>query len=78
VTGSPSGIAEIVNAARLPANTQVDGPVPVDANTERLLLRVPRGSGQELAQALKAAAALRSARRSADPVRIALDPIAIV
>jgi primosomal protein N' (replication factor Y) len=78
VTGSPSGIAEIVDAARLPAGTQLDGPVPVDADTERLLLRVPRGSGQELAHALKAAAALRSARRSGDPVRIALDPIAMV
>jgi primosomal protein N' (replication factor Y) len=78
VTGSARGVAEIAGAARWPAGTQVDGPVPVDADTERLLLRVERGAGSDLASALKAAAALRSARRSADPVRIVLDPIALV
>jgi primosomal protein N' (replication factor Y) len=39
-----------------------------------VLIRVPRSDGAALARALKAAAAGRSARRSADPVRIQLDP----
>lgn len=78
VTGAPAAVAELMGAARLPPGAQVDGPVPVDTDTERVLVRVPRSAGTELARALKAAAALRSARRSADPVRIALDPIALV
>jgi primosomal protein N' (replication factor Y) len=52
--------------------------VPLDADIERVLVRVPRRDGTELARALKAAAAGRSARRSADPVRIALDPVEMV
>jgi primosomal protein N' (replication factor Y) len=41
---------------------------------ERLLIRVPRSSGAALAAALKAAAALRSARKAADSVKLVLDP----
>jgi primosomal protein N' (replication factor Y) len=77
VTGSPSGVAEMLAGARLPADPQVDGPVPIDADTERILIRVPRSQGLELAAGLKAAAALRSARRTTDPVRITLDPLVL-
>jgi primosomal protein N' (replication factor Y) len=45
---------------------------------ERVLVRVPRAQGAELARSLKAAAAGRSARRSAEPVRIQLDPSELV
>jgi primosomal protein N' (replication factor Y) len=41
---------------------------------ERLLLRVPRADGGALAEALHAAAAVRSARKAPHPVRIQLDP----
>ncbi|SHG67896.1 replication restart DNA helicase PriA [Jatrophihabitans endophyticus] len=74
LSGTPAAVAELVAAAELPASAQVVGPVPVDADTERVLVRVRRGEGAELARALKTAAAGRSARRGADPVRIALDP----
>jgi primosomal protein N' (replication factor Y) len=42
---------------------------------ERLLLRVARGAGPELATALHAAAGVRSARKAPDPVRIQVDPL---
>ena len=45
-----------------------------DAVDQRLLIRVPRDDGAALAAALHAAAAVRSARKDPDPLRIALDP----
>jgi primosomal protein N' (replication factor Y) len=78
LTGPPAAIAEMLTGAELPEHARVVGPVPLDADTERVLVRVPRRDGAELAKALKAAAAGRSARRSADPVRIALDPVEVV
>jgi primosomal protein N' (replication factor Y) len=74
LTGPPAAIAELIGAAELPAHAQVVGPVPVDRDSERMLIRVPRSAGADLAHRLKEAAAGRSARRSAEPVRIQLDP----
>ena len=74
LTGPPAALAELLSAARLPDGAQVIGPVPVGAAGERVLIRVPRVRGAELARELKTAAAGRSARKSADPVRIQLDP----
>jgi primosomal protein N' (replication factor Y) len=75
LTGSPTALAELLAGAHLPLGAQVVGPVPADRETERILVRVAREHGADLATALKAAAAGRSARRSAEPVRIALDPL---
>jgi primosomal protein N' (replication factor Y) len=74
LTGPAAAVAELLGAATLPEGAQVVGPVPAGAEAERVLIRVPRSDGAALARALKAAAAGRSARRSADPVRIQLDP----
>jgi primosomal protein N' (replication factor Y) len=74
LTGSPAAVAEVLHAVELPAAAQVVGPVPVDKDSERILVRVPRAEGTELSLRLKQAAAGRSARRSAEPVRIQLDP----
>jgi primosomal protein N' (replication factor Y) len=54
----------------------VIGPVLTTDKAQRVLIRVPRQLGGELASSLKAAAAIRSARKAADPVRIVLDPSA--
>jgi primosomal protein N' (replication factor Y) len=78
LTGPPVAVAELLAAAELPAGAQVVGPVPVAGDFERVLVRVPRAAGGELAHQLKTAAAGRSARRSADPVRIELDPQELV
>jgi primosomal protein N' (replication factor Y) (superfamily II helicase) len=74
LTGPAAAVSELISSARLPRDAQVIGPVPMGADGERLLIRVPRERGAELARELKAAAAGRSARRSAEPVRIQLDP----
>ncbi|HET6877222.1 MAG TPA: primosomal protein N' [Jatrophihabitans sp.] len=75
LTGPPAALAELVGAAQLPDGAELIGPVPVDQQTERTLIRVPGQAGTDLARALKAAAAGRSARRTAEPVRIVLDPV---
>ncbi len=92
VRGSAEAVAGLLAASRLPAATQVDGPVPVEddvrrpgpapgakvsgtpAEQVRYVLRVPVADGADLARALHAAAAVRSARRDPGPVRIQIDP----
>jgi primosomal protein N' (replication factor Y) len=88
LTGPPAALADLLAGVHLPASAEIVGPVPVPVagggaasgtdELERLLIRVPRSAGSELAAALKAAAALRSARRAAEPLRIVLDPLELV
>ncbi|GAA1293855.1 primosomal protein N' [Streptomyces sanglieri] len=90
VTGAPEALAAFLAAAELPPEAEVLGPVPVPATGpgrprrpgdapqgepwERVLLRVPPGSGAALAAALKAAQAARMSRGSGEQVRIRVDP----
>jgi primosomal protein N' (replication factor Y) len=71
---APNGEAEKL-AADLPADLGAEaiGPIPVDAHTERLLLRVRRRDGAALAATLAKATAER-ANVKAEPVRIRIDP----
>jgi primosomal protein N' (replication factor Y) len=73
VTGSPAGVAEVAEALTGRDRLDVLGPVPVGDDQERLLLRMPRPDGAELAGLLAHLAATRSARK-AGPMRIELDP----
>lgn len=75
LTGTAAAVADLLDAARLPEGTEVLGPVPVDGEQERMLLRVPRSRGRALADALHAAAAVRTARKASQPVRIQVDPL---
>jgi primosomal protein N' (replication factor Y) len=75
VTGAAAGVAELFEVASLPEGAEIIGPVPAGKDGERVLVRVPRAHGADLAVALKAAAAIRSARKSPDPVRLVLDPL---
>jgi primosomal protein N' (replication factor Y) (superfamily II helicase) len=89
VTGPASAVADFVASAGLPERAEVLGPVPVEAPVpgragpesgppaepqERALIRVPRASGLDLAHALHAAQAQRSARKEGAAVRVQLDP----
>jgi primosomal protein N' (replication factor Y) len=80
LVGAPAGVQDLLASASLPAGAELLGPMPDAAGsrdgapTERILIRVPRRLGGELATTLKQAAAQRSARKSPDPVRIELDP----
>jgi primosomal protein N' (replication factor Y) len=86
LTGTPSDVTELLSLAHLPESAEELGSIPVQSGrngrdrTEageqiRLLLRVPRPAGVALAEALHAAAAIRSSRKSGGGVRVALDPL---
>jgi primosomal protein N' (replication factor Y) len=83
VEGRPAAVAEVL--AGLPEAVEVLGPIELDPAPgeapdevrERALLRVPRQQGKELAAALAAAQAVRTARKAPDPVRVRLDPVEI-
>ncbi|MEU5157225.1 primosome assembly protein PriA [Glycomyces sp. NPDC021274] len=70
----PNGEAEKI-AADLPSDlgAEVIGPIPVDEQTERLLLRVRRRDGAALASVLAKATAERSSAK-AEQVRVQIDP----
>lgn len=74
ITGVPAAVADVVAAARLPMSAQLLGPVPVDPDQERMLVRVPRADGAALARSLHEAQGVRSARKAPDAVRVQLDP----
>ncbi|MEV6344617.1 primosomal protein N' [Actinoplanes sp. NPDC051851] len=80
VTGQPEAVADLLALARLPEETEILGPVPVDERDgagpaqERMLLRVGRGRAAALAHALHEAAGVRSAKKAALSVRIQVDP----
>jgi len=74
VTGSTDAVAELLAEAHLPPGHERLGPVPAGPDTERMLLRVPRGEAAALARALHEAVAVRTARKAAHPVRVQVDP----
>ncbi|MFE9839628.1 primosomal protein N' [Streptomyces sp. NPDC005551] len=93
VSGTAEGLAGFLAGVRLPGDAEVLGPVPVPftqagrprrvggpppgEHWERVLIRVPPGSGAALATALKTAQAARMARGGSEPVRIRIDPLDI-
>jgi primosomal protein N' (replication factor Y) len=90
VSGTAEALAGFLAAAELPGDAEVLGPVPLPVTeagrtrragapppaepAERVLVRVPPGSGAALAAALKSAQAARMARGGSEPVRIRIDP----
>lgn len=82
LTGDAEAVKELLTLVELPPAAEVLGPVPVMSRTgeeagERMLVRVPRRDAAALSTSLHAAAAIRSARKSAGSVRIELDPAVI-
>jgi primosomal protein N' (replication factor Y) (superfamily II helicase) len=75
LTGPPDAVAELVAAVELPPAAELLGPVDAGDGQERLLVRTSRAAGAALAAALKAGAAVRSARKATGPVRIQVDPL---
>ncbi|HST80124.1 MAG TPA: primosomal protein N' [Kineosporiaceae bacterium] len=83
LTGTAAAVSSMLGLARLPEGTQTLGPIEVaarpgapssDPPAVQMLLRAPRSRAAELAVALHAAAAVRSARRDVGAVRIWVDP----
>ena len=81
ISGEPAAISDFLLSAGLPASAEVLGPVPApagaDDNSERVLIRVDRSQGLELAHVLHAAQARRAARKEV-AVRVQLDPGEVV
>jgi primosomal protein N' (replication factor Y) len=69
----------------MPATASVLGPVPVPPPPRavdpeprvRALVTAPRREGAELAAALHAASAVRSARKDGAPVTVRIDPVVL-
>jgi primosomal protein N' (replication factor Y) len=82
LTGDPAALRRFVERAALPEVADVLGPVPArptasSPGAERLLVRVPRSQGRELAGALRAAAGVHSAHKEPGSVRVQVDPLEI-
>ncbi|WP_460696781.1 primosomal protein N' [Nocardia thraciensis] len=90
IDGTTDSIAELLGEAKLPADIEVLGPVPLPpgvrkpfssgdspAEVERMILRADRRSGAALSRALTAAQAVRSTHRSDAPLRVQIDPVDI-
>lgn len=89
IDGTTAAVEALLDTAQLPAAAEPLGPVelPVgarrppgldaDAEVSRMLVRVPRDGGLELAAALRRATAVLSARKDQQPCRIQIDPVHI-
>jgi primosomal protein N' (replication factor Y) len=78
LTGTPQSIRELVDAAGLPEDAEVLGPVELDDGQERALVRVDRARGVALSRLLKAAQATRSTRKTTEVVRVRVDPLELI
>jgi primosomal protein N' (replication factor Y) len=83
LTGPAPAVSAMVELTRLPEGTQILGPIEVvpkagapagETALVQILLRAPHDRLAELAAALHAAAAVRSARREPGAVRIQVNP----
>lgn len=80
--GEPEPLRELVTALDLPTSAQLLGPVglgegPDEAGLLRVTVRSPLTAGRVTVAAVKAATAIRSARKDAGSVRVRVDPVAI-
>jgi primosomal protein N' (replication factor Y) len=78
LTGPGAAVREMLADADLPAGAQVLGPVPIEGGLERAMIRASRHRGAALAQALKGASSVRSARKAIDVVRVNVDPLDLI
>ena len=76
--GENSALAEFLSFAELPEGVEVLGPIelPREESSSRILLRIPPRLGGVATKSVKAAQAVRSARKSAGIVRVQVDPVA--
>lgn len=89
VDGSTAAVEALLQTAQLPDIAESLGPVELppgarrppglepDVEVSRMLVRVPRAAGLELAAALRRATAVLSARKDQQPCRIQIDPLHI-
>jgi primosomal protein N' (replication factor Y) len=80
LTGPTEAVADLVARVRQlvdpQAGLEVLGPVALDDETSRAVVRTPRSSGVSLARALKEGQAARSTKKLLGSVRVQVDPAA--
>lgn len=78
LTGPADAVADLITRLRplLPttAGLEVLGPVDVDDETVRAVVRTPRAAGTALARSLKEAQSARTTKKNPGSVRIQVDP----
>ena len=78
ITGSGEAVADLLARLRQmtdpQAGLEILGPVPIDDETVRAVVRTPRAAGSTLARTLKDAQSARSAKKLPGPTRIQVDP----
>ncbi|MED5815450.1 primosomal protein N' [Mycolicibacterium sp. 050232] len=89
IDGTTEAVVALLDTAQLPDIAETLGPVELplgarrppgldaDVEVSRMLVRVPRDGGPELAAALRRATAVLSARKDQQPCRIQIDPLHI-
>nr|WP_179969683.1 primosomal protein N' [Mycolicibacterium madagascariense] len=89
VDGPRAAVTALLETAHLPAGADVLGPVELppgarrppglerESEVSRMLVRVPRDTGLELASSLRRATGVFSARHDQPPVRVQIDPLHI-
>ena len=74
LTGTREALTSARDSGVWPAGAHVLGPLPVDADHERVLVTTDGDEGEALARAAKAVRARSGARREAEPVHVRMDP----
>ncbi|MBP6995800.1 MAG: primosomal protein N' [Phycicoccus sp.] len=74
LTGTREALTSARDSGVWPAGAHVLGPLPVDADHERVLVTTDGDEGEALARAAKAVRARSVARREAEPVHVRMDP----
>jgi len=89
IDGAAEAVTALLDEARLPDEADLLGPVdlppgvrrpagtPADVPVTRMLVRVPREQGLELASSLRRGVGVLSARQTHEPVRVQIDPLHI-
>ena len=77
VEGEAAAVRDLLGVLRLPESAQVLGPADIDPDLVRAVIRTPPRDGAGLAQALKDAVSVRSARKAGGALRVRVDPAAV-
>src|SRR6202012_5331836 len=89
VDGAAPAVTALLDEAQLPEGADLLGPVdlppgarrpaatPAGVPVVRMLVRVPREQGLELAASLRRGVGVLSARQTHEPVRVQIDPLQI-
>jgi len=77
LTGAPTSVNDVLARAALPTDVVTLGPTPIEDGKVRALVSVSLANALAMTKAVKGAVGERSARKTTDPVRVVVDPMAL-